>query len=113
RVSRLLHAHRSLPTAGWVEAEQLTADHRVIVGPETPLDDLSADPSERDFRAVFGPFEFTMRTPEARAKTLAFFRLVGYACSDGTYSMSRTKKSPTVSVFTGTHCDTNRVVDDV
>ena len=96
--------HRVLTTAGWVQAGELIAsDHRVVVGPDARLDEPSADiEAEQGFRAAFGAFEFTMATPEARGRTLAFFRLVRAAGSDGTFSLEQATGAGKVRLYFGT-----------
>ncbi len=107
--------HRILTTSGWVEAGQLLpTQDRVVLGPETPLDDPTSDAAaEARFRVVWGPYEFTMATPEARARTLAFFRLLGAACSDGTYSKDSAKDRIRVRLYFGTRYDADRAREDI
>jgi glycine dehydrogenase len=108
--------HRVLTTDGWVEAGRLTASHRVVCGPETPLDDVGVDAeTERDFHARYGGLELAMDSPVARDRTLAFFRLLGALCSDGTFSEfeQRGRLRRKILLHFGTAYDARQAVADV
>ena len=109
--------HRVRTTEGWVEAGRLVAStHRIVMGPELPIDDPSMDSdAERGFRLECGGLMLAMATPIARERTLAFFRLLGAACSDGTHSasMQRGRLRNRVRLYLGTRYDAERAVADV
>ena len=107
--------HRILTTAGWVEANDLRpGQHRAVVGPEAPLDDPTADSArEEAFEATYGDLHLRMDTPDARDRTLAFFRLLGLALSDGTYSEESATGRRQVRLFLGTTYDARSVLDDI
>jgi aconitase A len=69
----------------WVRADQLALGHdRVVAGLEAPLDEPGEDEADYVLRA--GGLTFTLETPQARERTLAFARLLGYLLSDGSIS---------------------------
>src|SRR5439155_3528694 len=105
--------HRVLTTDGWVEAGRLTAAHRVVMGIEAPSDEIAAD--ESTFCTRFGGIELSMVDGAARERTLAFFRLLGTVCSDGTYSEShdRGRTRQHVRLYFGTRIDAQRAVGDI
>jgi glycine dehydrogenase len=103
--------HRVLTTAGWIEAEQLTSAHRVVIGPEAPPDEVEVD-AELAFRAEYGRLQLSMDTAPARARALAFFRLLGAMCSDGTYCEEATGRRR-VRLSFGTRYDAERAADDI
>jgi aconitase A len=80
--------HEILCTDGrWIRADQLmSGQDRVVVGPETPLDECGAD--ETGYRLRVGKLEFTMETEHERRRTLAFARLLGHLLSDGSISLN-------------------------
>jgi DNA-directed RNA polymerase beta subunit len=65
-----------------VEAGLLTPDHRVVMGPEAPLDEPGADEAGWSFTAA--DVTFTMADETDRERAMAFARLLGLLCSDGT-----------------------------
>jgi 3-isopropylmalate dehydratase small subunit len=70
----------------WVRADKLVlGKDRVLVGLEAPLDDVGED--EAGYVLKAGDFEFSMDTARARARTLAFARLVGHLICDGSISV--------------------------
>ncbi len=109
--------HRVRTTSGWVEAKDLlSGTHRVVMGPDLPVDDCYADrEAEGAFRVRYGELVFAMDTALARNATLAFFRLLGLACSDGTFSRSfeRGRTRRRIRLYLGTRLDAERVVDDI
>jgi glycine cleavage system protein P-like pyridoxal-binding family len=109
--------HRVLATQGWIEAGELIASrHRLVMGPELPVDDCATDAvAERSFQAQFGDVVLTMNTALDRDRTLAFFRLLGLVCSDGTYSESeeRGRLRRRMRLYLGTRYDADRAVDDI
>ncbi|MBL9019232.1 MAG: aminomethyl-transferring glycine dehydrogenase [Myxococcales bacterium] len=108
--------HRVLTTQGWVEAAQLTPKHRVVMGPDLPADDCNVDvDAEAAFRPNYGGLALGMGTAIDRERTLAFFRLLGMTCSDGTYSQSeeRGRIRERVRLYFGTRLDAERAVADV
>jgi len=107
--------HRIRTTDGWVEAGKLTTSkHRIVMGPDLPVDERRPE-VEQTFRVTYGGLALTMDSTEARERSLAFFRLLGAACSDGTYSgsMARGRFRPTIRLNFGTHYDAERAVDDI
>jgi hypothetical protein len=106
-----------LTTEGWIEAAKLSpSHHRMVMGPELPIDDVEADAEvEHAFRGEYGGLALTMDTAAARERTLAFFRLLGAVCSDGTYSESeeRGRTRRRVRMHFGTRYDAERAVVDV
>ncbi|HEY7849729.1 MAG TPA: aconitase family protein, partial [Ktedonobacterales bacterium] len=70
--------HKILCADGrWVRADELALhEDRVIVGLETPLDEPGAD--EDSYALRVGALSFAMNTPQERARTLAFARLLGH-----------------------------------
>ena len=109
--------HRVLTTDGWVEAGMLEVGRRVVAGPELPIDDALADTGdERGYRRNFGGLELAMESRADRDRTLAFFRLLGAACSDGTYSQEKTGRQVgrrVVRLNFGTRYDAERALDDI
>jgi glycine dehydrogenase len=107
--------HRVLTTEGWVEAGNLRpGSHRAVVGPEAPLDDREADREAEDrFEAHYGEVQLDMRTPAGRDRTLAFFRLLGAALSDGTYSETQATSRRQIALFFGTRYDAHRAIADI
>jgi hypothetical protein len=109
--------HRVLTTDGWIEAGKLiTSRHRIVMGPELPVDDVLTDAeAERAFRAEYGGLVLTMDTAVARERALAFFRLVGVVCSDGTYSESDEcgRMRRRMRLYFGTRYDAERAVADI
>jgi aconitase A len=66
----------------WVRADQLTVGRdRVVVGPQAPLDEPAED--EAGYVLCAGELTFTMESEQQRLRTLAFARLLGRICSDG------------------------------
>jgi glycine dehydrogenase len=109
--------HRIRTTTGWVEAGKLDAGtHRIVMGPELPVDDCDADAdAERRFELSCAGRTFGMATAASRAETLAFFRLLGASCSDGTFSESveRERTRQRIRLYLGTRIDAERVVEDI
>jgi aconitase A len=70
----------------WVRADELRPGiDRVISGLEAPLDIPQLDEAGYELHA--GSFAFTMETPAARQRTLAFARLLGHLLDDGSISV--------------------------
>ena len=107
--------HRVLTTEGWIEAGQLDLEgHRLVVGPDAAADDLLVDQAaEREFEAFYGTLHLTMGTPLARARTLAFFRILGALLSDGTYSQEKVSGRLHCRLFAGTRYDAESLIDDI
>jgi aconitase A len=78
--------HRVLCAEGrWVRADELALNEdRVLIGPETPLDQPSEDDSGYELQA--GTRTFTMETDDERRCTLSFARLLGHLLGDGSIS---------------------------
>jgi aconitase A len=78
--------HRVLCADGrWVRADELVLNEdRVLIGPETPLDQPGEDESGYELQA--GTRIFTMATDDERRCTLAFARLLGHLLCDGSIS---------------------------
>jgi aconitase A len=78
--------HRVLCANGrWVRADELVlGGDRVLVGPEAPTDEPSAD--EQGCELAAGELVFSMATDLERRRTLAFARLLGHLLSDGSIS---------------------------
>ncbi|HEY1349154.1 MAG TPA: aconitate hydratase AcnA [Ktedonobacteraceae bacterium] len=71
----------------WVRADQLLVGHdRVVVGPQVPLDEPAED--EAGYVLCAGALTFTMESRPQRLRTLAFARLLGRICSDGSSSLA-------------------------
>jgi aconitase A len=69
----------------WVRADELIpGQDRVVMGLEAPLDERGADEAHYELRA--GNWKFTCASPQERARTLAFARLLGHLLSDGSIS---------------------------
>jgi aconitase A len=69
----------------WVRADQLVlSQDRVVVGLEAPLDEPCAD--EAGYLLSAGEQTFSLDTPQARLRTLAFARLLGHLLGDGSIS---------------------------
>ena len=62
---------------------------------------------------MFGGLELAMRTRADRDRTLAFFRLLGAVCSDGTYCQESATGRRVVRVNFGTRYDARHAVDDI
>jgi aconitate hydratase len=79
--------HQVLCSDGrWVRADQLKLDtDRVVVGLEGPIDEAGDDEAGYILRA--GERVFRMDSPVARARTLAFARLLGHLLNDGSISV--------------------------
>ncbi|TLZ16738.1 MAG: aconitate hydratase AcnA, partial [Gammaproteobacteria bacterium] len=80
--------HKLLCADGrWVRADALHVGRdRLVVGLEAPLDEIGAD--EAGYELIAGDLRFSMANKEARARTLAFARLVGHLITDGSISLS-------------------------
>jgi aconitase A len=78
--------HLILTSEGrWVRADELEiARDRVVAGLEGPLDVPGLD--ERGYALKAGSLSFNMETEHDRARSLAFARLIGYLCGDGSIS---------------------------
>jgi aconitase A len=78
--------HEILTEGGrWKRADELVpARDRVVVGLEAPPDERGDD--ERDYVLSAGEFTFSLDTPHARLRTLAFARLLGHLLGDGSIS---------------------------
>ncbi len=78
--------HKILCAGGrWMRADELVpGQDRVVVGLEAPLDEPSNDETGYCLRA--GDLIFSMDTPQARLRTLAFARLLGHLLEDGSIS---------------------------
>ena len=103
--------HRVRTTEGWIEAGKLlAAQHRVVMGPDLPIDDVDDPDLERQFRMDCAGLVLAMGTPAERARTLAFFRIVGATCSDGTFSGSEQRGCfrPSIRLYLGTRYDAER-----
>ncbi len=119
RVIKATPDHKFLTVQGqetqWVAAGDLTEAHRVVVGMEGALDVVGAD--EADWSLSLGasrnPMTFTMDA-EGRDRALAFARILGYACTDGTVAQN---KGCTHSFFTrlylGSRLDVDAVKADI
>ncbi|MBV8404543.1 MAG: hypothetical protein JO203_10155 [Gammaproteobacteria bacterium] len=79
--------HKILCADGrWVEAGKLVRGRdRVVVGLEAPLDQPA--PDEHGYELIAGAMRFGFGDEHARARTLAFARLVGHLVSDGSISV--------------------------
>jgi hypothetical protein len=70
----------------WVRADELRPGiDRVVSGLEAPVDVPQPDEPSYELRA--GPFVFTMESPPARQRALAFARLLGHLLDDGSISI--------------------------
>jgi DNA-directed RNA polymerase beta subunit len=73
----------------WVEAGLLTDTSQVVMGPDAPLDEPTADEVGWCLRA--GEWLFDMSTDLQRERSMAFARVLGLLCTDGcvtTYSQT-------------------------
>src|SRR5207247_4193085 len=79
--------HEILRSDGrWVRADQLSPGiDRVVSGLEAPVD--VPQPDEPAYELRSGSFVFTMESPAARQRTLAFARLLGHLLDDGSISV--------------------------
>src|SRR2546425_1510361 len=79
--------HEILRTDGrWVRADELEpGTDRVVMGLDAPLDAQGED--ERGYELRAGSFAFTLESPEARQRTLAFALLLGHLLDDGSISV--------------------------
>jgi aconitase A len=79
--------HKILCADGnWVRADQLDlAKDRVVVGLDAPLDEPEVD--EIGYELHAGKMVFSTNTPQARAKLMAFSRIVGHLLNDGSISI--------------------------
>jgi aconitase A len=100
--------HRVLCADGrWVRADELHLDKdRVLIGPETPLDQPSED--EADYELQAGPRVFRMDTDDERRCTLTFARLLGHLLGDG--SIGRHGQA---RVHVGQKFDRETVLNDI
>lgn len=107
--------HRVLTTDGWIEAEKLkTGQSKVLVGPDAPVDDLADDwEGEQKFELVLGDLTLSMKNSKERERTLAFFRLLGAASSDGTYSLDSASGRKVIRLYFGVRNDAKKAVNDI
>ncbi len=71
----------------WVRADEIAlGEDRVVAGLEAPLDEPGTD--ESGYVLVAGALRFGLDTPEERARTLAFARLLGHLLGDGSISVA-------------------------
>ena len=100
--------HRVLCADGrWVRADELNlSKDRVLIGPETPLDQPSEDEAGYELQA--GLRVFSMDTDDQRRCTLAFARLLGHLLGDG--SISRQGQA---RVNVGQKFDRETVLNDI
>lgn len=76
----------------WVEAKDLlltSDDMRIVVGPELPLDEPGAQ-DEMGYMLQVGTFTFDTTSMANRDRLLAFARIVGAICGDGSINDERT-----------------------
>ena len=80
--------HEVLTADGrWLRADALAVGvDRVVVGLEAPMHEPQRD--EAGFELRVGSYLFTMDSPAARQRTLAFARLLGHLLSDGSISVN-------------------------
>ena len=100
--------HRMLCADGrWVRADRLVlGKDRVVIGLEAPLDQVSKD--ELNYALETAGFTFSMESAYARARTLAFARLLGHLLSDGSISVAGQGR-----MNVGQALDREAVLDDI
>tara|TARA_R100001163_G_C5068138_1_gene207986 strand:+ start:2504 stop:7195 length:4692 start_codon:yes stop_codon:yes gene_type:complete len=107
--------HKILTTEGWKEAENLTEHDCIIVSGMQGIEDrLENDILENFFQKKYGQYDFRMDNYTEREKTLAFFRLAGYASSDGSLYERKNKKGQfRLPVYLGTKLDCEMLLNDI
>ena len=91
----------------WIRADELEpGSDRVTVGLEAVLDEPGTD--EVDYALSVGELTFTLDTPAARARSLAFARLLGHLLGDGSISVLGQGR-----MTVGQAMDREAVLDDV
>ena len=98
--------HEINTPTGFIKAGELMVGSLVTMDIDPVIDVVGDD--EAGFAKKCGIDEFQMETSVGRSKALAFFRLFGLLCSDGSFS-----GGDTVRVFVGSEMDADRVCSDV
>jgi intein/homing endonuclease len=94
----------------WKEAQELTLDDEMIMGPEG-TEDTQCD-LEDEWLLEMGDYIFKMKTVDEREKALAFARLLGYIHTDGCLHHSIDNSYKCV-VYMGTMLDAESILQDV
>ena len=90
----------------WVEAGNLKSGDQIVSGIEYPQDIICEN--EEKWSLQLGDFMFNMSN--AREKTKAFCRILGYVLTDGSITNGNVKKS---SVILGTLIDVKEMLSDI
>lgn len=93
------------------EANDITSEDTLIMAP-IGTEDLICE-KEKSWTLAFGTCSFAMDTKAARARALAFARLLGYIHTDGCLSHDKKRGDYSSVVVMGTLLDTNSIMDDV
>lgn len=97
--------HKFLTTKGWIEAQYLNNDDKIICGPENTFDKKCN--KEKDFELKTPFMNFDMKSWDSRQKFLALSRILGFILSDGTINKDE------IAAYPGTMIDANAFCDDV
>jgi glycine dehydrogenase len=105
--------HKILTTLGWVEAGSLLETHKIVVSGIESVHDIDIDELEKHFEVTYGRFVFNMITPSDRERTLAFFRLTGFASADGSLYERKKKGQYKLPVYVGVMYDCQLILNDI
>ena len=97
----------------YIEAEKIDMEKsKIVMGLEGAVDDPTDQEREieKQWRLKCDEHEFSMIDPVEREKALAFARLLGFVCSDGSVSIS---KGIQVSAYLGHKIDCESMIDDI
>lgn len=92
-----------------VHADKITNDMFVLAGYDCVLDEIGED--EVGWELPNEHLEINMKTSENREKSLAFMRLLGYLCADG--SLYYGKGYVLGSLVVGSKIDLDMILDDI
>ncbi len=103
----------------FVDAGQLTREHRVVMGPEAPLDEPAADEAGWTLQTLDMTASRTIRYTYSfaddieRERALAFARILGLVCTDGTVTETDDACAYTAAVYLGHSLDVEMLLRDV
>lgn len=95
----------------WKEAQELTLEDELIVGP-IGTEDIPCE-LEKEWSLNMNEYTFDMRTTEGRERSLAFARLLGYIHTDGCLSYNSIRDDYSAVLYMGSSLDVKSILVDV
>ena len=96
----------------WKQAQDLTYDDMLVVGPMGTENNYSGNPTI-DWELSAGIYTFKVNNREEALKAMAFARILGYLGTDGCLYYNHARDTFTGLLYMGTILDANSISDDI